>query len=345
MRRGMARAPCPPPMVSARESSSGVARVGESDDLVGPGEEPGGDESFDGGAGPLGGDAGEPGELGEPVGGRPAVVEGAPPGDHLVAGEPGAEVGDAEGASSAGPPGGHDLADRDEDESPRDRLRSDRLGAHGQRHGPRAFGPHAAGPIPRRQGEGARPDDARRAGLIPGAARTPIVEARGTVLTGWEGGLRIGVVTARSQVHDPRRRRQTPSRVPSTRQGRSRGHRTRAPSRDGGGFFRWWNFSPSPTSSLPPIRRASGVALVASCAVGAYRCRRGPSGPRDHDGAPRGGRASRDRAFPGRFRWSQSLQSRPAARDNSAIFDRQARPEPGAAQDEGRGARRKGRLV
>ena len=38
----------------------GVARVGEPDVVVGPGEEPGGDESFDGGAGPPGGDAGEP---------------------------------------------------------------------------------------------------------------------------------------------------------------------------------------------------------------------------------------------------------------------------------------------
>ena len=143
-------------------------------------------------------------------------------------------------------------------------------------------------------------------GRSPVRRRTPIVEARGTVLTGWEGGLRIGVSSARSQVHDPRRRRQTPSRVPSTRQGRIRGHRTRAPCRDGRGFFRWWIFSPSPTSYPPPIRRASGIALVASCAVGAYRCRRGPAGPRDHDGAPWGGRASRDRAIPGRFRRSQA---------------------------------------
>ena len=256
------------------------------------------------------------------------MVEGAAPGDHLAAGEPGAEVGDAEGASSAGPPGGHDLADRDEDESPRDRLRSDRLGAHGESHRPRAFGPRAAGPIPRRQGEGARPDDARRAGLIPGAARTPIVEARGTVLTGWEGGLRIGVVESpapkSTTLEDVAKR---PREYPRPAKVESRGHRTRAPCRDGGGFFRWWNFSPSPTSSPPPIRRASGVALVASCAVGAYRCRRGPSGPRDHDGAPRGGRASRDRAVPGRFRRSQALQSRHGRRDDSAIFERRARPE------------------
>ncbi len=40
------------------------------------------------------------------------------------------------------------------------------------------------------------------------------------------------------------------------------------PRHDGRGFFRWWNFSPSPTSSQPPIQRASGVALVASRAVG-----------------------------------------------------------------------------
>jgi hypothetical protein len=43
--------------------------------------------------------------------------------------------------------------------------------------------------------DGARADDARRPGRNPGRARTPIVEARGTVLTGWEGGLRIGVTT------------------------------------------------------------------------------------------------------------------------------------------------------
>jgi hypothetical protein len=41
----------------------------------------------------------------------------------------------------------------------------------------------------------------------------------------------------RSQVHDPRGRRQTPSRVPSARQGRTRGHRTRAPCHEGGAFF------------------------------------------------------------------------------------------------------------
>ena len=138
---------------------------------------------------------------------------------------------------------------------------------------------------------------------MPDSARTPIVEARGTVLTGWEGGLRIGVTdtpvpkttTLGKSPNDPK--------VPSTRQGRIRGHRIKAPCRDGGGFFRWWIFCPSPTSSPPPSRCASGVALVALCAVGAYRCRRGPDGPRDHDGAPWGGRASRDRtdprAFPG----------------------------------------------
>ena len=105
MRRGMARAPLPAADGVGEGVVVRVARVGESDDVVGPGEEPGGDESVDGGPGPLLGDAGEPGELGEAVGGRPAVVEGAAPGDHLAAGEPGAEVGDAERASSAGPPG------------------------------------------------------------------------------------------------------------------------------------------------------------------------------------------------------------------------------------------------
>jgi hypothetical protein len=43
------------------------------------------------------------------------------------------------------------------------------------------------------------------------------------------------------------------------------------------------------------VMMAAGLAPVAVGAVGAYRDRRGPDGPRDHDGAPRGVRASGDR--------------------------------------------------
>ena len=150
---------------------------------------------------------------------------------------------------------------------------------------------------------------------MPGLARTPIVEARGKVLTDGRGILGLGyelpalpapkTTTLGKSPNDPK--------VPSTRQGRICGQRIKAPRRDGGGFFRWWIFCPSPTSSPPPIQQALVVALVGSCAVGAYR-RRGPNGPRDHDGAPQGGWASQDRtgrAFSGVDRLATPPRSAP----------------------------------
>src|SRR5205823_5424608 len=120
------------------------------------------------------------------------VLEGASPGEHLSAGEVGAEVADTERASSAAAPCRKKLPNRDEDVPSRDPLRGARLRVNRTSHVPHPTGTDSVAPIPE-VCDGARSDDARRTGFYPGSARTPIVEARGTVLTGWEGDLRIGV--------------------------------------------------------------------------------------------------------------------------------------------------------
>jgi hypothetical protein len=104
------------------------------------------------------------------------------------------------------------------------------------------------------------------------------------------------------------------------------------PRPDGRGFFRWWIFCPSPTSSPPP-RIFKYSVMPPSRAVGAYRYRRGPNGPRGHDGAPWGGRASGDRAGPWCFQRSQAPQSRHGRRVGLGQLrrSRSRSPEYGAA--------------
>ncbi len=145
-------------------------------------------------------------------------------------------------------------------------------------------------------------------------------------MTGMGMGRRMRLLTPRPTSHGPRERRQTLSGSPRPAKVGHRGQRTKPHATKAGAFFVGGSSRRRLPQVPPPAVKAGGHPRLVNRAVGTYRCRRGPDGPRDHHPAP-GWRSARRRsartgALPGTLgrvgawrvqvsEWGDSASSRP----------------------------------